>query len=366
MKLLAALDAQLNQLQNTLAHIIAGDPGSPVEGQFWYNSVAKRLKYRNDTASIVVPKTANDLSVPTADVAWGSNKITGLADPASAQDAATKAYVDASAQGLDTKASVRVATTANITLSAPQTIDGVSVIAGDRVLVKNQTTGSQNGIYVVAAGAWARAADADTSAEVNAGMYTFVEEGTINGDSGWVLTTNNPITLATTALTFSQFSGAGSTSASNVNVGGVGVYKQQTGSNLEFRGVNAGSTKVSVTNDAANNEIDVDVVEANLSHANIGGVTPIANGGTGATTAAAARTALAVPTIFAQDIGDGSSTSIVVTHNLGTKDVLWQLYDKTTPFSDQMPDFRRTSTTTATLVFSVAPTTNQYRVVIMG
>lgn len=123
---------------------------------------------------------------------------------------ATKAYVDAVAVGLiDPKASCRAATTANITLSAPQTIDGVSVIAGDRVLVKNQSTGSQNGIYVCAAGAWTRATDADTSAEVTTGLFTFIEEGSSNGDTGWVLTTDNPITLGTTALTFVKFTSLG-------------------------------------------------------------------------------------------------------------------------------------------------------------
>ncbi|MGL4300053.1 MAG: hypothetical protein ACRCW4_13365, partial [Candidatus Neomicrothrix subdominans] len=119
---------------------------------------------------------------------------------------ATIAYVDAATQGLAPKDSVRAATTANITLSAPQTIDGVSVIAGDRVLVKNQTTASQNGIYVVAAGAWTRALDADTAADIK-GAMVWVEEGTTHADQAWLLTTDN-ITLGTTSLTFSQF-GAG-------------------------------------------------------------------------------------------------------------------------------------------------------------
>lgn len=115
----------------------------------------------------------------------------------------------------DFKASVRVATTANITLSGTQTIDGVSVIAGDRVLVKNQSTGSQNGIYVCDAGAWSRAADADSSSEVTAGMFVPVAEGTTNGDTSWLLTTNDPITLGTTSLTFAQIGTGGTPGGSS-------------------------------------------------------------------------------------------------------------------------------------------------------
>jgi hypothetical protein len=144
-----------------------------------------------------------------ADYSMGGFKLTNLAAPVNPNDAARKADVDAAANGLDVKLSVRAATTANITLSGAQTIDGVSVVAGDRVLVKNQTTTTQNGIYVAASGAWARSSDADTNAEVHAGMFTFVTEGTTNADSGWVLATNDPITLGTTSLTFAQFSGGG-------------------------------------------------------------------------------------------------------------------------------------------------------------
>jgi hypothetical protein len=138
-------------------------------------------------------------------------KITNLAEPTADTDAATKYYVDAARSGLDVKSSVHAATTANITLSGTQVVDGVSLIVGDRVLVKDQSTGSQNGIYVVASGAWARSADADNNpgGEVTSGMFTFVEEGTINASTGFVLTTSDPITLGTTALTFTLFSSSG-------------------------------------------------------------------------------------------------------------------------------------------------------------
>jgi len=167
----------------------------------------------SDFATTAQGYRLDQFAVPTSDVSFNSRKITSLADPTNAQDAATKAYVDAARSGLDVKASVRAATTANITLSGTQTIDGVALSAGDRVLVKNQSTASQNGIYVVAAGAWARSTDADSDTEVTPGLFTFVEEGTANSDSGWVLATNSTITLGSTSLTFAQFSGAGQITA---------------------------------------------------------------------------------------------------------------------------------------------------------
>lgn len=141
-----------------------------------------------------------------------------VATPTDDGHAATKGYVDSARSGLDVKASVRVATTAAINLSsdleAGDVIDGVTLVAGDRVLVKHQGTASENGIYVaVASGAASRATDADTSAEVTTGMFTFVSEGTVNADSGWVLSTNDTITLGSTGLTFVQFSGAGQITA---------------------------------------------------------------------------------------------------------------------------------------------------------
>lgn len=120
-----------------------------------------------------------------------------------------KAYADSIQSGFIVKAPARAIAVSNITLSGTQTSDGVSLVAGDRILVAGQTDATKNGIYVVAAGAWARSADANTDAEVKAGMSVFIEEGTEYGDSTWVLVTDNPIVVGTTALSFVQFSGLG-------------------------------------------------------------------------------------------------------------------------------------------------------------
>ena len=153
-------------------------------------------------------QSALDLKAPLASPTF-TGTVT-VPTPSNATDAATKAYVDTITFPMDLKGSVRVASTANIAIASALTntavIDGVTVTTGDRVLLKNQTTTSQNGIYVVvASGAASRSTDADVSAEVTPNMFVFVEEGTANGDTQWVLTTNAPITLGTTALTFSQF-----------------------------------------------------------------------------------------------------------------------------------------------------------------
>jgi len=154
----------------------------------------------------------SDLSSPTGSFSFNSQLLTNLADPVNLQDAATKNYVDSVAQGLDVKASVKAATTANITLSGLQNIDGISIIAGDRVLVKNQSTASQNGIYVASASAWSRSSDADTWADL-VSAFTFVEQGTTQADTGWVCTVNAGGTIGTTAVTWAQFSGAGTYTA---------------------------------------------------------------------------------------------------------------------------------------------------------
>jgi len=149
----------------------------------------------------------------TGTIDVNSARITSLGTPTQGTDAATKDYVDAARSGLDVKQSVRAATTGPITRSNTQTIDNVPLVVGDRVLVKDQSTASENGVYVVANGAWTRATDFDEPFEVTAGVFFFVEEGDINADNGFVITSNNPLTVGVDPLTFSQFSGAGQITA---------------------------------------------------------------------------------------------------------------------------------------------------------
>ena len=148
----------------------------------------------------------------TGNVNLNSKLIQNLLDPLADQDAATKYYVDTIAQGLDPKASCLAATTANITLSGAQTIDGVAVVAGNRVLVKNQTTAANNGIYVADASAWSRSSDMDNWSEVP-GAFVFIESGTTQASSGWVTTVSGAGTIGVTAMPWTQFSGAGSYAA---------------------------------------------------------------------------------------------------------------------------------------------------------
>jgi len=364
----------------------------------------------------------------------GTRAFTGAVagvSPTSGNHLATKAYVDAKSEGRDPKDAVRAATTGNITLSGLLTIDGITLVAGDRVLVKAQSTGSQNGIYVAASGAWTRAEDADSNAEVTQGLWVCVTEGTQNAGTSWLLTTPDPITLGTTALTFVQISGAGTVEGENVDSTGAGVYKQRVGNTLQFRKIKAASTKVSVTENT--DTVDVDINESNLtlnnqsgtlnvskggtgrtSHtarmpiiggtsstgaqqsvaagsasgqpllykgsstnpafealdmANANAVTgtlPITNGGTGATTAAGARTALNVPGKYAANVGNGSALYYAINHALGTRDVVVQVYRNSSPYDVIDCDIEITDTNNVTVRFATAPSTNQFRVVVIG
>jgi len=260
------------------------------------------------------------LGTPTAPTATAGTNTTQIATTAFVRGEVDLAVT----QGLDIKGSVRVKTTgSNITLAsaAPNTLDGVTLVASDRILVTDQNTGAENGIYFVstlgtgANGVWVRSLDADSSAEVTAGLFTFVEEGTANADSGWVLATNNPITLGTTALVFTQFSGAGSV------IAGAGLTR--TGTTLDViggNGITVGADLVSVD------------------------------------TAVVVRK-------YAQLVGDGSATSIAVTHSLSSQDITVSIRDASTNLAVDT-DWAATSTSVCTFTFAVAPTSNQYKVVI--
>ncbi len=154
----------------------------------------------------------DQMAQPTADLNLNARKLTNAADGVAATDLATVGQVDAARSGMNYKEAVRASSSINHALTGEQTVDGVACVAGDRVLLKAQTDASENGIWVVAVGAWARSADANVSAEVQPGMTCWVSEGTVNGDKRWSLSTNAPITLGTTGLTFVQSGTSGGVS----------------------------------------------------------------------------------------------------------------------------------------------------------
>lgn len=240
----------------------------------------------------------DQLAIPLADINNNSYKIINLADPVNAQDAATKNYVDTNLQGLKPKQSVKAASTANVaSLSGPQTIDGISLVAGDRVLLKDQTTAATNGIYVIAAGAWARSDDLNTWSEVPS-SYVFVEQGTTNAENGYVCTSDQGGTIGTTAITFVQFTGAGQITVSSplsktgntISLGTVTVPNGGTGATT-LTGYVYGNGSGTMTASAT---IPGTAISGNITGnaANVTGTVAVANGGTGGTTAALGRSGL--------------------------------------------------------------------------
>lgn len=373
-KILVSYDFSKLELLNTRLQNLAADPASPVAGQFYYNTADSSLRWHNGTSFVSALTTAHagtggaahanvvaggaagfmtgadktkldgvatgatanatdaqlrdrsthtgtqlastisnfdtqvrtnrldQMAAPTAAVAFNSQKITGLADGTNAQDAATYGQLLSVQNGTDWKQSVRILSASNITLSGLQTIDGITAVANDRVALVGQSTASANGIYLAQSGAWTRALDADGNTEVTPGMAFFVEEGTTYADTQWRLTTDGAITVGTTGLAFAQI-GAGSS------------YLAGSGLSL------VGSTF----------SIDTAVVTRK----------------------------------FAQTVGDGSATSITVTHGLGTLDVQVQVVEVATGQTVET-DVTRGSTTQVTVGFAVAPASNAYRVVVQG
>jgi len=246
----------------------------------------------------------------TGTIDVSSARITSLATPTGSTDAATKAYVDAQLQGLDVKQSVRVATTANGTLSSAfannSTVDGVTLATNDRILIKDQSTGSENGIYTVnASGAPTRATDFDSSSEVTGGAFFFAEEGTVNADNGFVLTNDGAITVGTTALTFTQFSGAGQVIAgSALTKSGNTLNVAVDNSSIEISSDALRVKASGITNAMLAGSIDLT--------AKVTGALPVGNGGTGLTSIAKGSVLVAnsANTLSALD-GGGSNDGIL-------------------------------------------------------
>lgn len=266
----------------------------------------------------VQANTLDTLGTAAANVDLGSNRIVGLADPVDATDAANKQYVDAARSGLDVKASVRVATTTGITLSNVQTIDGISLAAGDRVLVKDQANSTENGIYdVVSGGNWTRSSDADDNDEVTPGMFTFVEEGTTNQNNGFVLTNTGTVTVGSTGLSFAQFSDTGIITAGNglsqsgqtFNVGaGTGI--QVTSTQVRIASTYSGQTSITTVGTITSGSWN-------------GTRVAVAYGGTGLTSVAkgSVLVANAVDTISALD--GGGSTDGLLAYDAATDTISW-------------------------------------------
>lgn len=251
-------------------------------------------------------------------------KLINLGDGSNPTDAVTKQQLDAAVRGLDWKPSARAASTTNVNLASPgTTLDGVTLVSGDRILLKDQTTGSQNGLYTwtASASALVRTPEADSSAEVTAGMAVSITEGTTNGDKVFLLTTNDAIVLDTTTLVFSALGGGGvSYTASN--------------------GLQLNSNAFSILLDSSPGLLStITGLKIDPAYAGL-----------------AKRYAIDVPS---------GSTTATITHGLNTTDIIVSVYDKTGNVEVEC-DVAATNTTTATLTFATAPTVGQYRVVVLG
>lgn len=251
----------------------------------------------------------------------GVSKVTGLPAPTAASDAANKSYVDSAIEGLAWKDSCRVATQANLNLASPgSTIDGVTMASQDRVLVRAQTAGAENGIYVWngAASAMTRALDADTFAELEQAS-TNVEEGTSAGVTYRQTAVNG--TLGTTAVAWATFG----TSAPTASTTQAGIARLATQAEVDA------GTDATIT------------------------VTP----STLASWSGRLRKS-------STNIGDGSATSYTVTHNFNTRDVIVRVFPNSGQYDDVEVDVQRTSVNAVTLLFATAPASNAYRVVVIG
>lgn len=299
-----------------------------------------------------------------ASVDLANSKLVNVKDPTGAQDGATKNYVDNSVQGLNAKQTCIVATTANIALSGLQTIDGYTTLAGDRILVKNQTTTSQNGIYTAASGAWTRAVDMDAWAEVPA-AYTWVEEGT-QQDTGWVCTSDPGGTLGTTNIVWSQFSGSAViTAGTGLSKAGNVISANPDGFTIDASG--AGNSLEIKTGGITNAQMGPGSVPLNSSV--VSNVLGTANGGTGGGTLPAARISLGAAGYYSNNATHGAGTTISIpyaTHGLRTqRGIHVQAQDNATG-NVELPDINVDVNGSVTVTYAAAVAANSKLITLVG
>ena len=421
---LTSIDLSKNELQNARAHVLGADPGTPAAGQLWYRSDTGLLTFQNATIAVRLGRL-DQITAPTAAVSMNSQLDTNVLTPSAGTDAANKAYVDGLVgAGISWKTPVRVATTVNGAITTAfvnaAVVDGITLATGDRILIKDQTAGAENGIYTVnASGSPTRATDSDTAAKLNAAA-AFVAVGTVNADSAWTMTTD-AVTLGTTALVFVQFSGLGqiaagagltktgntldvigvanriTVAADSVDIastyagqativtlgtvatgvwngsvvttpfGGTGVVSPTAAGVLIAQGASAMTVATSAANTVLRRGAAGDPAfgAVDISTAQVTGTLPIGNGG-GYTSAATAKTALGFPTKFTSTVGDGTAVAYVLTHNLNTRDAQVSVYRTATPFDVVIVDVEMTTVNTVTLRFAVAPASAAFSAVIIG
>ena len=350
---LVSRDSSGNFAAGTITATLSGNASSATNASNLNSQAASYYLSRSNHTGSQLASTISDfdtqvrtsrldqMAAPSSAVSFNSQRITSVATPSVDSDVATKGYVDATKQGLVFKDAVRVTTTGNLAASRSSNtltasgngsindtgIDSVTDLAlNERVLVKDQSTPADNGIYYItvlgnggAPWVMVRAVDFDSSGDAAPGSYVFINEGTDNADSAWVLSTNAPITLNTTGLTFSKFSGAAQITA------GAGLSK--TGNTLD---VNVDGTSIEISSDALQIKAPYRLKIYNAS------------------------------------IGDGSTTAIVVTHNLGSRRVTASVRRVASPYDQVIVDNESTTSNTSTFKFNVAPATNEFDVQIIS
>lgn len=379
---LTPINLNQNQLLNAAIQNLASAPSTPVVGQIYFDTVLNAVREWDGTAwtnkatdslllqgqngayylsranatgtqlastisnlnATVIAYTLDTFAAPVASVSMNSQKITNLATPTLATDATTKAYVDATVQGLQQKPSAMVATAAALpanvyangasgvgaTLTASAngvlTVDGYVVLLNDVVLVKNEATTANNGLYTVTTLGTAsvkyvltRHVDMDQATEFAGAFIAAESNGTVTANTLWLCNVASSITVGTTAVTFTQLNAATSMSAGN----GISIISNTVAAVV----VASGGVLVGVSGLSIDTSI--------------------------------------VPKKYAASIGDGATTAITVTHNLGTLDTTEAVYANSGGAEIEC-DVTHATTNTTTFTFATAPTSNQYRVVIHG